>query len=71
MKKGGWIICSKDGYSWLVISDSGNFFLESHIEQLIMMCMMTKTLFGKVALKMNLIPDKKPEAKETKEAKRN
>ena len=33
-----------------------------------MMCMMTKTLFGKVAMQMNLIPDKKKEAKEAKEA---
>ena len=57
-----WIVCSDDGYSWKVVSDSGNFFLVAHVESLIMLCIMTRTLFGKVAIKVNLIPDKKKSA---------
>ena len=69
MRRKGWIVCSENGQSWMVINDSGSFFLVVHVISLIMICVMTKTLFSTVALKVNLIPDKKKDINEEKEEK--
>ena len=67
MRARGWIVCSGDGTRWIVIDDSGSLFLTTHVVSLLLICIMTKTLFGATAMKVGLIPDKKKIAKEEKE----
>ena len=43
-------------------------FLTIHVVLLLLICIMTKTLFGSTAMKAGLIPDNKKIAKEKKEA---
>ena len=58
IKKKGWVICSSDGLRWMFINQQGTIFLTTHVVLLIIICVMTKTLYGKTALKLGLIPNK-------------
>lgn len=68
MRKLGWIVCSRDGSRWIIINDRGSIFLSIHVVLLLLICVMTKILFGKTAMEVGLIPDKKKLEKEKKEA---
>ena len=50
MRKLGWIVCSDDGYRWIIINDSGMVFVAVHVALLLLITIMTKTLFGKTAM---------------------
>lgn len=42
----------------MFINQQGTIFLTTHVVLLIIICVMTKTLYGKTALKLGLIPNK-------------
>ena len=69
MRRRGWIVCSDNGSSWMLINDSGSFFIATHVISLVIICGMTKVLFGTSAVKVNLIPNKKKKANEIDESK--
>ena len=70
IKKKGWVVCSSNGLRWMFINQQGTIFLTTHVVLLIIICVMTKTLYGKTALKLGLIP-KKTQDKGLKDMKKN
>ena len=63
-RRQGWVVCDENGTAWKIVDESGKYFLVGHVVALMLVCVMTETLFGTAALKSGLLKIEK--AKEEK-----